>query len=115
MLLLVGAHIDCCHSHTGLDITDAGLKDFSAALASSTTITIVVLHGKFAWLVCSYEWSLVLLCMYVCGCGCGVAWWRVVYMFVWGVHDEWILAPGRTSRLLGYGLGGVALLVGDSH
>ena len=56
-----------------------------------------------------------MLCMYVCGCGCGVAWWRVVYMFVWGVHDEWILAPGRTSRLLGYGLGGVALLVGDSH
>ena len=45
--LLVGSRIDCCHTHTGLDnVTDAGLKDFSAVLGSSTTITTVELGGK---------------------------------------------------------------------
>ena len=50
--LLVGARIDCCHTHTGLDnVTDASLKAFSAALASSKTITSVELMGKSEWLV----------------------------------------------------------------
>ena len=66
--LLVGACIDCWHSHTGLDeVTDAGLKAFSAALASSMTITAVTLGGKCECLVCSYEWARVLLCMQVVG------------------------------------------------
>ena len=44
--LLVGARIDCCHTHTDLDkVTDAGLKAFSAALGSSTTITTVDFRG----------------------------------------------------------------------
>ena len=50
--LLVGAHINCRHSHTGIDITDTGLKDFSAALGSSTTITKVELCGKYKCPVC---------------------------------------------------------------
>jgi hypothetical protein len=50
--LLVGSRIDCCHTHTGLDqVTDAGLKAFSAALGSSTTITTVTLHRKYKRLV----------------------------------------------------------------
>ncbi len=50
--LLVGARIDCWHTHTGLSqVTDTGLKAFSAALGSSTTITTVDLSGKFACLV----------------------------------------------------------------
>ena len=50
--LLVGARIDCWHSHTGLGkVTDAGLKAFSAALGSSTTITTVELGCKYEWLV----------------------------------------------------------------
>ena len=52
MALLVGAHIDCWHTQTGLGkVTDAGLKAFGAALGSSTTITTVTLYGKYAWLV----------------------------------------------------------------
>ena len=40
------------HAHTGLDeVTDAGLKAFSAALDSSTTITTVELNSKSEWLV----------------------------------------------------------------
>ena len=47
LALLVGSRIDCCHTHTDLrQITDAGMKDFSAALGSSTTITTVVLGRK---------------------------------------------------------------------
>ena len=35
-------------THTDLEnVTDAGMKDFSAALASSSTITEVTLDGKF--------------------------------------------------------------------
>ena len=50
--LLVGAHIDCCHTHAALNkVTDAGLEAFSAALGSSTTITTVELCGKYAWSV----------------------------------------------------------------
>ena len=59
--LLVGARIDCwhtrtdnviMHTHTDLGkVTDAGLKDFSAALGSSTSITTVTLAGKYEWLV----------------------------------------------------------------
>ena len=45
-----GARIDCCHSHTGIGITDTGLKAFSAALGSSTTVTTVFLDGKSEWL-----------------------------------------------------------------
>ena len=42
-----GARIDCWHSHTDLEkVTDAGLKAFSAALGSSTTITTVMLYSK---------------------------------------------------------------------
>ena len=53
MALLVGAHIDCCHTHTELyKVTDAGLKAFSDALGSSTSITTVGLYGKYKWLVC---------------------------------------------------------------
>ena len=49
---LVGACVDCCHTHTALHkITDAGMKAFSAALGSSRTITTVELDGKYAWLV----------------------------------------------------------------
>ena len=50
--LLVGSRIECCQTHTELDkVTDAGLKAFSAALGSSTTITTVMLAGKYEWLV----------------------------------------------------------------
>ena len=50
--LLVGARIDCWHTHTDLrEVTDAGLKAFSAALGSSSTITTVELDGKSEWLV----------------------------------------------------------------
>ena len=50
MSFLVGARIDCWHAHTGsYNVTDAGLKAFSAALGSSTTITTVELIGKFTW------------------------------------------------------------------
>ena len=53
-----GARVDCWHTHTDLDnVTDAGLKDFSAAVGSSSTITTVELAGKCEWLVCSYEWA----------------------------------------------------------
>ena len=52
VMLLVGARIDCWHTHTGLNkVTDAGMKDFSAALASSTTITTVILVGTSVWCV----------------------------------------------------------------
>ena len=45
--ILTSALIDCCHTHTELDeVTDAGLKAFSAALGSSSTITTVELKGK---------------------------------------------------------------------
>ena len=63
MTLLVGDHIDWCHSHTGIGITDTGLKDFSAALGSSTTITAVTLYGKYISVWC--VWTTVLFC--VCG------------------------------------------------
>ena len=47
-----GSSIDCCHTHTELEqVTDAGLKAFSAALASSSTITTVTLECKHEWLV----------------------------------------------------------------
>ena len=50
--LLVGSRVDCCHTHTDLpSVTDVGLKAFSAALGSSTTITTVILGGKYKWLV----------------------------------------------------------------
>ena len=87
------------HAHTGLDeVTDAGLKAFSAALASSMTITAVTLGGKCECLVCSYEWARVLLCMRVCSVSVWM-WWCGVCE----VHDECMLAPGRTSKLLGCG------------
>ena len=59
MALVVGARIDCCHTYTGLPkVTDVGLKDFSAALGSSSTITTVRLNGKPERLAsCSYEWT----------------------------------------------------------
>ena len=66
LVLLVGARIDCWRSHTVLEgVTDAGIKDFSAALGSSTTITTVELCGKSGW----YRWhelGRVLVCMRVC-------------------------------------------------
>ena len=50
--LLVGDRIDCCHTYTDLHkVTDTGLKAFSAALRSSSTITTVTLHGKYECLV----------------------------------------------------------------
>ena len=50
--LLVGSRIDCCHTPTALEnVTDAGLKAFSAALGSSSTITTVMLSGKYKRLV----------------------------------------------------------------
>ena len=100
--LLVGSRIDCWHTHTGLrKITDAGLKAFSAALGSSTSITTVELCGK-------YECLVTLLSMGPCvGVHPGVFGRCVDVMvcsvFVWEVHDEWMLAAGRTSRLLGRG------------
>ena len=59
VVLLVGARIDCWYTHTGLNkVTDAGLKDFSAALGSSSTITTVSLGCKSEWLAsCLYEWA----------------------------------------------------------
>ena len=43
----MGARIDCCHTHTDLEkVTDAGLKAFSAALGSSTTITTVDVRSE---------------------------------------------------------------------
>ena len=46
--LLVGSRIDCWHSYTDVDqVTDAGMKAFSAALGSSTSITTVELDGKY--------------------------------------------------------------------
>ncbi len=46
--LLMGSRIDRYHTYTGLDnVTDAGLKAFSAALSSSSTITTVTLQGKY--------------------------------------------------------------------
>ena len=52
------------HAHTGLhNITDAGLKHFSDAVASSSTITAVSLAGKSYWLVCWHEWDRALVCM----------------------------------------------------
>jgi putative Ca2+/H+ antiporter (TMEM165/GDT1 family) len=66
-----GTRIDCWHTHTDLDkITDTGLKAFSAAVGSSTTITTVKLGGKYEWLVCWHEWSRVLVCMRVCSVVC---------------------------------------------
>ena len=52
--LLVGARIDCWHTHTALSkVTDIGLKAFSATLGSNTSITTVELCGKYnKWLVC---------------------------------------------------------------
>ena len=39
-------------------ITDAGLKDFSAALGSSSTVTTVTLSCKSEWLASwSHEWA----------------------------------------------------------
>ena len=50
--LLVWTRINCWHTHTDLDkVTDAGLKAFSAALGSSSTITTVKLNGKSEWLI----------------------------------------------------------------
>ena len=52
VVLLVGSRIDCWHTHTDLrKVTDAGMKDFSAALGSSSTITTVKLSGKSERLV----------------------------------------------------------------
>ena len=49
---LRGLVLMTCHSHTGLDeVTDVGLKAFSAALGSSTTIATVSLRCKSEWLV----------------------------------------------------------------
>ena len=42
----------------------------------------------------------VVVCSVMCWHGCGVVWCGVL---VWKVPGEWILAPERTSRLLGYG------------
>ena len=106
MALLVGARIDCWHANTELPkVTDAGFKDFSAALGSSTTITTVELIGKFKWLVYSYGWFIVLLCIR-CGVVC-VVW---VYALVGsarrvdvgaGPHQQvarvWVLGGWRSS------------------
>ena len=57
--LLVGSRIDCCHTRADFKrITDTGLKAFSAALRSSTTITTVTLGSTSACPVCC------------CTCGC---------------------------------------------
>ena len=66
---------DGCHMHTDFyQVTDAGFKAFSAALASSSSITEVELRCKFEWLVCWYEWGRVSVCMRVCGVW---MWWGV--------------------------------------
>ena len=40
--------VDCWHTNTALtNITDAGLKNFGAALDSSSTITTVKLRSKY--------------------------------------------------------------------
>ena len=106
--LLAGARIDCCYTHTGLDqVTDAGLKAFSAALGSSTTITTVKLEGK--WSMCWHAWGRVLVCMRVCSarrrgsgvmCMCG----KCTASGCWRQT-----APAGCS---GVGVGWVTLLVG---
>ena len=68
--LLMGACIDCWHMHTDFDeVTDTGLKAFSAALSSNTDITTVKLKGTSAWRV-RVSGS---MCRCACGCvrSCG--------------------------------------------
>ena len=66
--LLVGSQIDCWHTYTGLDkVTDAGLKDFSAALGSSTTITTVALYGKYISGLCVGPTVLFCACGWIFG------------------------------------------------
>ena len=64
------------HTHTDLQkVTDTGLKAFSAALGSSTTIIKVELDSKYECLACLYECVHVMLCMRVCSVGgWGLAW-----------------------------------------
>ena len=58
-------------TNTGRDnITDAGMKAFSAALGSSSTITTVKLWCTYECLVCWHEWVRVLMCMFVWACVC---------------------------------------------
>ena len=68
-------------TNTGLDITDAGLKDFSAALASSSTITTVILRCKYECLLCVGE------CMRV-------------FVYLFHVDEEWMLTVGREIKFL---------------
>ena len=50
--------VDCCYTNTDLcNITDAGMKDFSAAVRSSSTITTVALGGKYDWVVSWNQWK----------------------------------------------------------
>jgi hypothetical protein len=105
---------DCWHTHTVVpNVTDAGLKDFSAALSSSSTITTVLLYSKYEWLLC--------VCMSGpvrwCACGvCSVEGWVCVCVCVCVIFGKCttsalMLAPGRTRWLL-CGCVWVALLVG---
>ena len=48
-------------------VNDAGLKAFSAALGSSSTITTVTLGCKYDWVVC-WNRACVVACLRVCVC-----------------------------------------------
>ena len=115
VVLLVGACIDCCHTQTELgDVTDVGLKAFSAALGSNSTITTVKLKSKSEWLIVSMSGLVVSMSGAMCLCACGCVrsehgLWCGVYVLE--VHGECMLAPGWTGRLLGWGVGSVTLLV----
>ena len=75
------------------NVTDAGLKAFSAALGSSSTITTVALKCKYERLVRWYPWVSVLMCMRVCVCV-----WSVCIL---NVDEEWMLAVGHSIMFLG--------------
>ena len=87
--LLVGSRVDCWHTHTDLpEVTDAGLKAFSAALGSSTTITTVTLQCKYERLI-TLLWvgPFVVVCAGVLGrcvdvVVCSVVCWHVVWFGV---------------------------------
>ena len=58
--------------------------------------SVVRWHGVFAW----YIWCVDMGVVWYGLAWCGMVWCAVL---VWEVSEEWMLAPDRTSRLLGRG------------
>ena len=107
-LLLGRVLIADTRTHTALKkVTDVGLKDFSAAVGSSSTITTVQLISKHGRVWSVSAWGMVCVCVHTC-----VFVWVVVMVVVvvvtmvmvmmrlLVVHSERILALSRTSWLL---------------